>query len=565
MTASNKIKEYAQTFISELQFFKIRKIYDTIILYLSHERGGDMKVYENEEVQSLIDELDELSVILKDEDMYKEKLRFLEELADTNQDILLKANVKYFKATIPYEHEDYEACRKYILEALNIGEDLNFDYMKVRCYNTLAIIDSKQADYCSSISNYLKAYLIAEQHKEYKFSFILLNNIGNLFVWLGEYEIALSYLIKSYDKYFEEEEETTYYLDIIHLNIVEVYSILREYDKLEVWKKFEITNEEIGMIMGLIFTVNEIDKVYRKEEFFDIEEKMQHILTFVCNEGNFIYVFRCLLRVLEYTIDAKDQIHAKQLIERMEEIKDIGTMETFRYDHIKLLYRYYEIYEEASTPDSMAKRILKDYVKQSEHELEQMQNNYTRRLLIETEMVKIQNEKDAIDKSNLQLKKDIELDYFTGILNKVSFEKHYEERMKQLVPQTFQALYIMDIDHFKEINDTYGHERGDEILLEVVRLISAGCSSKMLFGRFGGDEFLLYVEDIKNVNYASAIASELMENAHGVMVDKACLSFSIGVYIMKEQTGFKEAFSKVDEALYEAKHRGRDQYVIYGE
>lgn len=522
-----------------------------------------MRLHENKEIQAFMDEIESLSIEIVDEKAFLKKLAVFEERADRDHDRIAKAFAVYHKASLPYKRVKFEECRKYTKEALQISKEVNLTYMILRCYNTLAILDSEQRDYYESITNYLNAYHIAESHPEYQYGSYILNNIGNLFVWLNEHEMALDFLEKAFHKYYEEKNDRSDAIEIIVMNIIEEYSILKQYDHIARWLLEPITHEDIQACIQLILLVNEADHLYAQHDHEKIDALLSNVLQFPCDENNYIYVFRSNIRMLAFAIEAMNESHASQLISNMEELGKVAAIESFRHDFMQLKYRYYEAFEEARSEDSSAKRILKEYVMESQNALLQMKNTYTRRLIMETELLKTRNEMRTVEYHNLQLQKDIELDYFTRILNKVSFEQHFAIKNQQMVPGSMQVLLLVDIDHFKQVNDTYGHERGDELILQVVHRISALCTPKMMFGRFGGDEFLLLMESVSDLTLAKEFINEILVQARKINIaQETHITLSIGAYVCHQPLAFKEVFELVDQALYQAKRAGRDQFFM---
>ena len=128
---------------------------------------------------------------------------------------------------------------------------------------------------------------------------------------------------------------------------------------------------------------------------------------------------------------------------------------------------------------------------------------------------------------------------------------------------------IIDIDCFKEYNDTYGHVSGDGVLVELSDIISSSIKDIGSGYRFGGDEFVIMVKaPLKNAG--DRIATELRSHLHHLNIKnegssvRAELTISIGGYLAKEpwQFSFDELIDKADDALYEIKDSGRNDYRI---
>jgi diguanylate cyclase (GGDEF)-like protein len=141
------------------------------------------------------------------------------------------------------------------------------------------------------------------------------------------------------------------------------------------------------------------------------------------------------------------------------------------------------------------------------------------------------------------------LDGFTGLYNKGNAVLRMEETLR--CEQALRhALVMLDVDGFKQFNDTYGHAQGDVILKGVARKLKGALRKTDVVGRFGGDEFILLVRDISD---PVRLRAKLQSLARFEIDGYAC-SLSIGVALYPQDAqGFDELFQKADAALYRAK------------
>lgn len=166
--------------------------------------------------------------------------------------------------------------------------------------------------------------------------------------------------------------------------------------------------------------------------------------------------------------------------------------------------------------------------------------------------------------TKLRLQREAEHDAMTGLLNRKAYNKLCEFHRDSMVPM---ALIIVDIDKFKDVNDTYGHVIGDEAIRRVAALIKESFRTDDYAIRYGGDEFVIlmnnFPESQKNIieRKISHINTTLL---NGGSDDFPALSISAGVGFSTE--GFKdELFTKADIALYHTKENGRCGYTFYEE
>lgn len=170
-----------------------------------------------------------------------------------------------------------------------------------------------------------------------------------------------------------------------------------------------------------------------------------------------------------------------------------------------------------------------------------------------------------------KLNKEANSDKLTGCYNKGYFNNALENEVKKSkVTGSPLSLIIFDLDHFKKLNDTYGHDAGDFVLKELSKLIRAyGVRELDIFARYGGEEFVILLPKT-NLKQSFEIAErlrKLIENHQFVYDNKRLpVTASIGVadYRQGVITG-TDLFKRADSAVYKAKHGGRNQVQFFKE
>ncbi|MGM9522520.1 MAG: GGDEF domain-containing protein [Oscillospiraceae bacterium] len=155
-------------------------------------------------------------------------------------------------------------------------------------------------------------------------------------------------------------------------------------------------------------------------------------------------------------------------------------------------------------------------------------------------------------------------DMLTGILNKASFEENCRTYLEASHGDCC-ALCVIDVDNFKNINDTFGHQSGDAVLSKIGSLLRAGFRADDIVGRVGGDEFCVLM---KNVPSPDAVQKKLDRVRRALMQlhsdDNCCLTCSIGsVFLQAQITEYEQAFKTADRALYEAKGTGGNSVILF--
>ncbi|TAK77175.1 MAG: diguanylate cyclase [Gammaproteobacteria bacterium] len=161
-------------------------------------------------------------------------------------------------------------------------------------------------------------------------------------------------------------------------------------------------------------------------------------------------------------------------------------------------------------------------------------------------------------------------DYLTNLPNRISFEEtlkkamHRADRIHKKV-----ALLFLDMDGFKKVNDTYGHHMGDQLLVQVAKLLTETVRAEDLVSRLGGDEFAIILERIGRDNYCEQIARNIIRKISQpiYLSDKEIrINFSIGIalYPTHAVTAY-ELIKNADAAMYQAKISGSGRYHVCSE
>ena len=166
-----------------------------------------------------------------------------------------------------------------------------------------------------------------------------------------------------------------------------------------------------------------------------------------------------------------------------------------------------------------------------------------------------------------QIKIQKDTDEMTGLRNKGSLTRAIDKYLAE--PSTNKGfLFIMDIDRFKSINDTYGHDVGDRVIIRLGQLLAARFTGDEIVGRFGGDEFIIFIKNTDDADTARKIAGDIVADVSENIAspnENEKLSVSIGIALYNgNEKNYSELFKKADEALYKAKASQKERFCVYG-
>ena len=161
----------------------------------------------------------------------------------------------------------------------------------------------------------------------------------------------------------------------------------------------------------------------------------------------------------------------------------------------------------------------------------------------------------------LRLKRLGETDQLTGLYNRHFFFDQYHQRVQG---QPLTGLIMLDLDHFKQINDRYGHQTGDRVLCRVCDCVSAQLRGEDLFVRSGGEEFLILLPQIDE-GILLKVAERIRAAVAAMEPDPAPVTVSLGTTLIRPGEDLGAVLARADEWLYRAKRGGRNQVAHDGD
>lgn len=205
--------------------------------------------------------------------------------------------------------------------------------------------------------------------------------------------------------------------------------------------------------------------------------------------------------------------------------------------------------------------ILTDVVKETK---QVAKNGNSLKLMLDDTKKEVESLRVELEKT----KQEATTDPLTGLRNRRVFEKEIKDNMK-LVDKNdgHLCLLMVDIDHFKQVNDRYGHLFGDKVLKSVATLLMANVKGRDTVARIGGEEFAIMLPDTR-LEFAEIVAenlrhiiesSRIRKSSTGEMLEKITISLGITNYHAGESTD--EFIDRADRALYQSKDNGRNRFT----
>jgi diguanylate cyclase len=242
--------------------------------------------------------------------------------------------------------------------------------------------------------------------------------------------------------------------------------------------------------------------------------------------------------------------HAEQAAEKTE------SFSTILEDSLDTLKKQED--GELSLPVESVIHALSNHTKSISETAREFQNR------MEEAQAEIQALKEELNKS----KQDARVDPLTNLFNRRAFDAEISQLVGVNNSEIISSFILIDIDHFKRFNDTYGHLMGDKVLQYVGKLLKEVCPEPMLPVRFGGEEFAVLMPSTSGQE-AADIAEQIRQKIQAIRIKQkksgeviSSITASFGVSQLKVDESSEQFVERTDKALYKAKDSGRNQVQI---
>ena len=181
--------------------------------------------------------------------------------------------------------------------------------------------------------------------------------------------------------------------------------------------------------------------------------------------------------------------------------------------------------------------------------------------------VGIMTDIDDEKRASQALEEKASRDELTGLYNRKTARKEIDHYLENRAPEEMAAMMIIDVDDFKMINDRYGHMFGDAVLQEISAVLTRLLRKEDIISRIGGDEFLIFMKDIRKVEILKNRAEKIRDSFQSMFrqnMTPCDFSSSIGIACCPQDgTNFEDLFRRSDLALYNAKSKGKNGYSLF--
>jgi len=520
-----------------------------------------MEVYKKEAT-----ELEEQLLILRKQGRPEEilqKASRLLEIAQLHQDPYHIAAALYFQAYYEFSRGNYKECLQHCFQNEEYCE--KNEYLKILAYihNLQGIVYSDLGDFLTSLHFLLKAYYLTMDHPEFEYHYAIINNLGTLFHDIDCEQRGIEYFIRAFQERRKMHLEFSLNDGIILTNILMVYMKMNRAAEAAPWYetflRYFKDNDHVVLTENRIMI--SIFELWHRKDIAKLKQRLYDFLEAAPHTSDYKNTVRNYMDCIHICISLKLKDQAYLLYRNLEKMESHhpNSINSARLADIKV-----ELAMQFCSKEELFLHLLEAY-RLNRKAREQEKRNNLQSMMNKMDLENALYERHIILQRNEELLRSNKLDPFTEVLNKTAFRNHVLEAIRSKRADEKGAFFILDIDNFKNINDTCGHLVGDQVIMKVAANLQNNLREEDLVGRIGGDEFCMYLNHISCIEDIEKNALRIIDNIRNLNISKLQkqLTVSMGICIVDTEKDFEDIFMNADHALYEAKANGRDQFVVY--
>ncbi len=510
---------------------------------------------------------------------YALKVQQFYELAKKDGDELALAYAAINQVILDFRANSLsENTIKKLADVLQVSENNNDYDLEAECHNMLGIVASHMVDKASGLEHFEKGYALSKKHHLTLQQSVFANNIGDTYMTLEEYKTALEYFRESYRLIIDLEKKqkgnstspvAIARINMCFMNMAEVHYRQGNYEEavrmLSCIDGLENDNEglfyytSIMILRTLIYI-----KMGATEEVISY---LDRIIEDAENANEAISTVEDYIGLADVLIDAGYHDKAGRLLDASEKIVEEVDLEDKWCLFLKTKIKYMKLEKPEIDRTQLYEKYLAHRDNVDKGIKAQQLTSLRNKKRLEEEIRKRNN----AEKRNRKLKALSEHDQLTGVYNRYAMLElgtaWFSEAQEKGIRLSFM---IIDVDYFKEYNDTYGHLGGDEVLRMIGEVLSQCTQNTDLVVRYGGDEFFI-ISRGRNadevISLGATINRKINEKKilHAASPISSYVTLSFGAVcgkVAKDQTMI-DAIHFADNGLYRIKNERRNALGLY--
>lgn len=494
----------------------------------------------------------------------------LEKYAHKTEDNELLGFAYFYKGEAYYVLNKVDLMFQNIAKSMSyLGETMQWELL-TRSYNMMAIVSINRGHTPVALDYYLSALKCAKEHNIESVICSIHINLGYLYMQNKIYGEAQYHFFEAYDVYkaSADKEKQIGRLIMIYSNLITCYMLCED---------MENAKEYMDRLMSECSSYfNHIDNVYvgcMASKYYHLcgeyeqrDKTIQNILKQMNEQLPLLDLFDDLYSLCELTLEIEDYDTFCQILQALEPIALHNGLDNLYWKLLTLKMKYYEIKGEKENYQKTAGEFFKVSMKMEEEKHLMIANM----IQVRTALENAQESKKKMEKINEILVQKSETDQLTGLGNRYRMmdilKKVIEECKEEEKPLSIE---IIDIDNFKQYNDNYGHQIGDECIKKVAAMIRKYRSDQVFCFRYGGDEFIIIYNGLEKEKVLQ-IAKNLRNDIEKLKIGEADFQLPFGITISQgishgvpsEEDRSQDYIYIADEYLYRVKKYGRNNICI---
>ncbi len=470
------------------------------------------------------------------------------------------AEAAFYRGEAYFRSGRYTDTVEELTKSLGIVKTKPYLHLEAQAYNILGMLFSFVGYETVALENYLLAVASARENEKFCEEIASLLNIGLLYQNLTDYHKAMHY----YNLAFERANRTQLNPDIEMSMLVmtqkaQLFYKMKNYeDALSLYKQVNAYQSAIRESEDTVLPIQILD-VYMKHHFGQAalaEEKTQKVIDGVAADANFMEQIDFYMEFVHFLLEKGMQEQGKALIDEIEQ-----KIELTEYIYLRIKIKELEIaYQKQFGTREEYLNACRFYM-ELQGEFERAMQGFRRKNLENIMLLQQTEEK----RKEFERRSRMDLD--TGLLNKAAFEAEVKEYLTNKTKDSRNLLMMIDIDNFKLVNDTYGHMHGDSVISKLAEMIREYFAREGICGRFGGDEFVVFLPEIDNIEREETKIEQFRDDFSKVSFGKnenVHSTVTIGIsYNEGTNTSYEAMISCADEALLKTKEYGKNKVTFF--
>ena len=488
-----------------------------------------------------------------------------------------KAFAYYYISDVYLTNGEFSKCVKYGILGLQVQETHEYKVLVMQQYNILGIAYMNQCQELYAIDCYKKGLEIAKELEDKRIIGYITNNIGMMYARLKDYKKATDYYTKGYrfSKQNRGNKKDTLHTTVAwNLNLADVHIACKRVKIAQ--KQLNLTHDKLKYCSEeecIIASCLQTHIYYLEGQLQQSLDSAKEAIQLIKNNVRLTNLYPSYIEVLDVltgiALNAKELEVKEEAYQYVLEWKEYCYQKAVQINLPEQWILFYDVmiefFRDTGNEDELLHALLQF------HHWTKEQDEVLRKIRLEgiqnrIEFDNIQHEKEVIRKNNERLKELAELDRLTGAKNRYVFENYLEAEFEKARNCGYPlGLIIVDIDYFKQYNDTYGHLSGDECIVQISGIIMDTVKEEGIVVRYGGDEFFIILLN-KSDEKILELTRMIQRKVHALKLKHKGSKISEYVTVTQgaincipnESSQVKDFVHSADIALYKIKDTTRD-------